>query len=277
MRSWRIGTAFGIGLYVHWTFLLLPAIVGWFNLQHGGYEAAALAVATIFALLGCVMLHELGHALMARVFGVGTRDITMYPIGGVARLERMPDRPIEELCIAVAGPLVNVVIAAGLLGGMLLTDTYARWAASPADMRYLAFGGKLLIQLFGMNVMLVLFNMLPAFPMDGGRVLRSLLAMWIDRIPATEVAVVVASGFAVLFVAFAWLNNQPIIGLIGVFVVFLGWQELAMLRRRRGVRRAADTEDIPTVLPVGPRVTVHVWDPVRGVWVAQPDGVRAHT
>ncbi|HTK77518.1 MAG TPA: M50 family metallopeptidase [Gemmataceae bacterium] len=276
MRSWRIGTAFGIGLYVHWTFLLLPAIVGWFNLQHDGYEAATLAVATIFALLGCVMLHELGHALMARVFGVGTRDITMYPIGGVARLERMPDRPVEELFIAVAGPLVNVVIAAGLLGGMLLTDTYARWAASPADMRYLAFGGKLLIQLFGMNVMLVLFNMLPAFPMDGGRVLRSLLAMWIDRVPATEVAVVVASGFAVLFMAFAWLNNQPIIGLIGVFVVFLGWQELAMLRRRRGVRRAAVTEDIPTVLPVGPRVTVHVWDPVRGVWVAPPDGVRAH-
>src|SRR5439155_7033352 len=175
MRSWGIGSAFVFGLYVHWTFLLLPAFIGLYNLQHGGLDAAALAVATIFALLGCVMLHELGHALMARVYGVGTRDITMYPIGGVARLERMPERPIEELLIAIAGPLVNVVIAAGLLGGMLLTDAYSRWAASPADMRYLAFGEKFLASLFGMNVMLVLFNMLPAFPMDGGRVLRSIL------------------------------------------------------------------------------------------------------
>lgn len=277
MRSWRIGTAFGIGLYVHWSFLLLPAVIGWYNLQHGGVEAAALAVATIFGLLGCVMLHELGHALMARVYGVGTRDITMYPIGGVARLERMPERPVEELFIAIAGPLVNVVIAAGLFGGLLLTDVFARYAASPADMRYLAFAEKFLVQLFGMNLMLVCFNMLPAFPMDGGRVLRSILAMWIDRIPATEVAVVVASAFAVLFMAYAILTGQPIIGLIGVFVVFLGWQELSMLRRRRGVRQAATVaEEIPTVLPVGPRVTVHVWDPLRGVWVAQPCAVRMH-
>jgi Zn-dependent protease len=277
MRSWRIGSAFGIGLYVHWTFLLLPAIIGWFNLQHGGYEAAALSVATIFALLGCVMLHELGHALMARVFGVGTRDITMLPIGGIARLERMPDRPVEELFIAIAGPLVNVVIAAGLFGGMLFTDILSRYTASPADMRYLAFGEKFLVQLLGMNVMLVCFNMLPAFPMDGGRVLRSILAMWIDRISATEVAVVVGSAFAVLFLGYAIMTGQPIIGLIGVFVVFLGWQELAMLRRRGGVQRAAVAEEIPTVLPAGPRVTVHVWDPLRGVWIAQPYEVHRHS
>jgi Zn-dependent protease len=277
MRSWRIGSAFGIGLYVHWSFLLLPAVIGWFNLRDGGFYAATLAVATIFALLGCVMLHELGHALMARAYGVGTRDITMYPIGGIARLERMPERPIEELFIAIAGPLVNVVIAAGLLGGMILTDTYSRWAASPADMRYLAFGEKFLVSLFNMNVMLVLFNMLPAFPMDGGRVLRSLLAMWLDRIPATEVAVMVACVFCALFVTVAILEQAPLIGLIGLFVVFLGRQELAMLRKRRSVPAAAIAEDIPTVLPAGPRVIVHVWDPLRGVWVAQRYGARRHS
>jgi len=276
MRSWRIGSAFGIGLYVHWTFLLLPAVIGWYNLRHGGYEAAALAVASIFALLGCVILHELGHALMARVYGIGTRDITMYPIGGVARLERMPDRPVEELLIAIAGPLVNVVIAVGLFGGLMLTG-----ALFLSDLRYLGFGERLLTSLFGMNVMLVLFNMLPAFPMDGGRVLRSLLAMWIDRIRATQVAVIVAGVFAAFFVVFAIVQNQPILGLIGVFVVFLGRQELAMLRYRRGLQSAGAfagvTEDIPTVLPARPRVTVHIWDPLRGVWVAQPYGVRAHT
>src|SRR5438093_13152421 len=148
MRSWRIGSAFGIGLYVHWTFLLLPAAIGWYNLQHGGTEAAVLSVATIFALLGCVMLHELGHALMARLYGVDTRDITMYPIGGIARLERMPERPVEELLIAIAGPLVNVVIAAGLFGGMVLSGTFERFGAVNST----SFGDLFLIQLFGMNV-----------------------------------------------------------------------------------------------------------------------------
>jgi Zn-dependent protease len=277
MRSWRIGSAFGIGLYVHWTFLLLPAFVGWYTLQHEGREAAALAVTCTFALLACVILHELGHSLMARVYGINTRDITMYPIGGIARLERMPEKPFQELFIALAGPLVNVVIATALLGGMVLTGTYLRLAASPADMRYLVFGEKFLAWLFGMNVMLVLFNMLPAFPMDGGRVLRSLLAMWIDRIRATEVAVVVASAFAVLFVGLAIIDRQPFLGLIGVFVLFFGRQELAMLRYGRGTRAVGVTEEIPTVLPTGPRVIVHVWDPMRGVWVAQPYVATRHS
>src|SRR5262245_34997323 len=118
-RSWKLGTAFGIGLYVHWSFLLAPALVLMNNWAHG-LEAAALAVGVVLAVFGCVLLHELGHALMARRFGIGTRDITLYPIGGVARLERMSDSPLEELAIAVAGPAVNVAIAAGLYAGMAL-------------------------------------------------------------------------------------------------------------------------------------------------------------
>jgi Zn-dependent protease len=210
---------------------------------------------------------------MARVYGVNTRDITMYPIGGIARLERMPERPIEELFIAIAGPLVNVVISLVLFGGMLLSGTFERIA----DIRSVGFGDRLLSELFLMNVVLVVFNMLPAFPMDGGRVLRSLLAMWIDRIPATEVAVMVACVFCALFLTVAILQKSPLIGLIGVFVVFLGRQELAMLRKRRSVPAAAVAADIPTVLPAGPRVIVHVWDPLRGVWVAQPYGARRHS
>jgi Zn-dependent protease len=277
MRSWRIGSAFGIGLYVHWSFLLLPAIVGWYKLSHDGLDAAMVSVVAVFALLGCVMLHELGHSLMARVYGVNTRDITMYPIGGIARLERMPERPIEELFIAIAGPLVNVVISLVFFGGMLLAGTFERMS----DVRSGGFVDKLVSELFLMNVALVIFNMLPAFPMDGGRVLRAVLAMWIDRIRATQVAVLVASVFAVLFVGLAIFGQQPLIGLIGVLVLFLGRQELAMLRYRQGVRPAAAVvgvaEEIPTVLPVGPRVIVHVWDPLRGMWVAQAYGARGQS
>src|SRR4051812_5429754 len=151
MRSWRIGSAFGIGLYVHWSFLILPAYVGWMNLQYGGAEAGLLAVSVIFSVFGCVMLHELRHAPMARGFGVGTRDITLYPIGGVARLERMPEKPFEELAIAVAGPLVNVVIAAGVILGMVLSGI----AFTNELLQYGSFGEMFLLELAFANVMLV--------------------------------------------------------------------------------------------------------------------------
>src|SRR5438128_272069 len=118
-RSWKIGTAFGIGLYVHWTFLLAPALVLMNNWDRG-LETALLMVGVILAVFGCVLLHELGHALMARRFGIQTRDITLLPIGGVARLEGMGNHPGEEIAIAAAGPAVNVIIAAGLWLGMAL-------------------------------------------------------------------------------------------------------------------------------------------------------------
>src|SRR5438309_2314905 len=117
-RSWKLGTAFGIGIYVHWTFLLLVGYVFFVNGRLGGLDRALYAVALLFAVFTCVVLHELGHALMARRFRIPTRDITLYPIGGVARLERMSEHPGEEMAIAVAGPLVNVVIAGGLWLGL---------------------------------------------------------------------------------------------------------------------------------------------------------------
>src|SRR5438270_7919071 len=112
-RSLRIGTAFGIGLYVHWTFLIIP-LLAIFSGAGAGLDGIAFTLIFVLGVFGCVILHELGHALMARSFGIGTRDITLLPIGGVARLERMGERPGEEIAIAIAGPLVNVVIAAGL-------------------------------------------------------------------------------------------------------------------------------------------------------------------
>src|SRR5262245_18366280 len=114
LRSWKLGTAFGIGLYVHWSFLLLPAYVV-FNAWGASAGQLLFLLGLVLAVFGCVLLHELGHALMARQFGIGTRDITLYPIGGVARLERMSEKPWEEVCIALAGPAVNAVLAVLLL------------------------------------------------------------------------------------------------------------------------------------------------------------------
>src|SRR6266478_3910452 len=122
-RSLRIGTAFGIGLYAHWSFLAIP-LIAVVSGAGGGLAEVLLSVTFVFGLFGCVLLHELGHALMARVFGIGTRDITLLPIGGVARLDRMSDHPGEEIAIAVAGPLVNVVIASGLWLGMCLAGAW---------------------------------------------------------------------------------------------------------------------------------------------------------
>src|SRR5205085_5928595 len=147
-RSWKLGTAFGIGLFVHWSFLLAPALVFYSNLDSGLY-AALFSVSVTLAVFGCVLLHELGHALMARTFGIGTKDITLLPIGGVARLERMSDHPGEEMAIAVAGPLVNVVIAAGLWIGMVLAGLgNLPFTATPELLAYGSAGTVFLAMLF---------------------------------------------------------------------------------------------------------------------------------
>src|SRR6266550_1050957 len=148
----------GIQLRIHVTFLLL---IGWLAFGYyaeGGSPAAASRVLFILLLFVCVVLHEFGHAFAAKAFGINTPDITLLPIGGVARLERMPEEPKQELIIAVAGPLVNVVIAA-----CLFLVIGSRAVLSPDT----AGGGNMLAQLLTINVALVLFNLLPAFPMDG--------------------------------------------------------------------------------------------------------------
>lgn len=175
-RSWKIGSAFGIPIYIHTTFLLVPLLAIWTSNVSGLVPVLAV-IGLILALFACVVLHEFGHALTARYFGIETRDVTLYPIGGVARLERMSEKPWEELLIAIAGPAVNVVIA------LLLAPVafYAIWTgAFHGDLHQLSLddglwpvAAELIVGLFSLNVGLVLFNLLPAFPMDGGRVLRT--------------------------------------------------------------------------------------------------------
>ncbi len=227
--SWRIGRVAGIDLSVHVTFLLL---LGWVAISY--YTArqsvadAFMGVAFILSLFAVVVLHELGHALTARRFGIPTRDITLLPIGGVARLERMPDDPKQELLVALAGPAVNVVLAAILYVVLQLGGG----TAPLTDMARV--GGSFLSRLLWVNVSLVLFNMLPAFPMDGGRVLRALLAMRLEYARATRVAATVGQAMAVVF-GFVGLFYNPFLVLIALFVWMGAAAEAATVQVRSAV------------------------------------------
>jgi Zn-dependent protease/predicted transcriptional regulator len=230
--SLKLGRILGIKVYVHFTFLLLLAFVGlgtWASARSLG--AALSLVAYLLALFTCVLLHEYGHALAARGYGIGTHDITLLPIGGLARLEKMPDKPAQELWVALAGPAVNVVIAGGLFVGLALTG---KWQSG--DLFNLQ-GGNFVKQLLGVNIMLVLFNLLPAFPMDGGRVLRALLAMRMDYSRATSIAATIGQGMAVLF-GFAGLFFNPMLLFIALFVWIGAGQEASATEMKSSLEGA---------------------------------------
>jgi len=224
--SLRLGSLLGVPVYVHWTFLLL---IAWFMagpLVSGSPDAMAAglrAAGFILAIFGCIVLHEMGHALAARRYGIATRDITLLPFGGVASLERMPEKPVQELVVALAGPLVNVVIAALIIPAVLAIDGVAAFTppAGDSDGAVLLHRSHFLASLGAVNLFLVIFNMIPALPMDGGRVLRSLLAMATDRSRATAIAAGVGQFVAVGFVVLGLFAGHVFLMLIGVFV-FLG-------------------------------------------------------
>jgi Zn-dependent protease len=219
--SWRIGKLAGIGIYVHATFLLLILFILFMNLREGKSLATATAgVFFILAIFACIVLHELGHALAARHYGIRTRDITILPIGGLARLERMPDIPIQELWVALAGPAVNAIIAGGLFVIDFLTGV------RPELHAFRWTGGSFLNKLMVVNVWLLVFNLIPAFPMDGGRVLRALLATRLEYVRATFVAARVGQGIAFLF-GFAGLFTDPFLVFIALFVWMGAEQESA--------------------------------------------------
>jgi Zn-dependent protease len=211
--SWKLGRIAGIDVYVHATFALLLLWVGFISyVPRRDVNDVLAGLAFILCLFGVVVLHELGHALAARRYGIKTRDITLLPIGGVARLERMPDEPKQELVVALAGPAVNVVLA----GGLFAVLYFGRLPISPPE-EVATFGGNLLSQLFMANVFLAVFNMLPAFPMDGGRVLRALLAMRMDYVRATRIAAGIGQFMAVLFGLIGLMGN-PLLLVIALFV-----------------------------------------------------------
>ena len=211
--SWRAGSLFGIAVYIHWTFVIL---LGWIALGHvqsdGTFLQFAIGVLSIAVLFGVVLLHELGHSLMARRFGIETKDITLLPIGGLARLERMPDKPRQEFWVAIAGPAVNVALA--LIAFVILQFRGAH-GVLPEE---LGFATHPLEQFYAVNVYLVLFNMLPAFPMDGGRVLRAVLASRLPYAQATRIAASIGQGMALLFVFAGVMTGNFMLLFIALFV-----------------------------------------------------------
>jgi Zn-dependent protease len=218
--SWKIGQLAGIDLRIHATFLL---VLGWVLVSYWmtgkSMEGMLGGLAFIVALFACVVLHEMGHALVARKFGIRTRDITLLPIGGVARLERLPEDPGQELWVALAGPAVNVAIAAVLYVWLTLTHEWE--AFSRLGVVTGAFPERLLMA----NIWLVLFNLVPAFPMDGGRVLRALLASRMTYSNATQIAASVGQALAFIF-GFVGLFTNPMLVFVSLFVWIGASQEV---------------------------------------------------
>jgi Zn-dependent protease/CBS domain-containing protein len=241
--SLKVGKILGIDVKVHLTFFLLLVWFGFIYYAQGGGAAAVQGLLFILLLFVCVLLHEFGHALAARRYGIATKDIILLPIGGVARLQRMPDKPSQELVVALAGPAVNVVIVLILLlllGGVQTLDMTR--AENPS----------LLQQLLSANIWLVLFNLVPAFPMDGGRVLRSLLAMRLPYAQATQTAATIGQGMAFLF-GFLGLFYNPLLIIIALFI-FLGASQEASVATMRDVMKgmpvsAAMVTDFRTLTP----------------------------
>ena len=217
-----LGRFAGIKVMIHWTFLILIAWIVFVEVQRGSNTTDILiTIGFVLTIFLFVVLHEFGHALTARRFGIDTKKITLLPIGGVASLEKMPEEPKRELLIAVAGPAVNVALAILLA---FFVD-FGKFSDSEQLQNMQSINNQnFLFSLFAVNVMLVLFNAIPAFPMDGGRVLRAVLAMKMDRVKATNIASRLGQFAAIGFVFFGLLYN-PILILIGIFIFFGAYSE----------------------------------------------------
>ena len=279
-RSWKLGTLGGVVICVHSTCLLLVALQLLQPLVAGGWPLALYRLTLYLAVLGCIVLHELGHARMARHYGIATRDITLYPIGGVASLERMSEKPSEEFWIALAGPAVSVVIAAIL---RLLTVILPDWF--PVQTAAGFQPGYFVCHLALINVGLVIFNLLPAFPMDGGRMLRALLSGPLGRLRATRIAAGIGSILALVLGIGGAMSGQILLVLVAAFVYFVGNRELA------NVQRGESIEQIPAVntrmlqpdaeIPEGSRLTTAktgtlTWEEEANAWVFWEDGRPVH-
>jgi Zn-dependent protease len=252
--SWKLGRIAGIDVFLHPTFFLLLAYVA----MMGGGIGSVLLVSAVF---GCVLLHELGHALTARRFGIATEDITLYPIGGVARLRHMPRAPGAELLIALAGPAVNVAIVLALMAVQTLGLGGSPWSPSLL--------GLCVDDLILINLGLAFFNLIPAFPMDGGRVLRALLSGWIGRERATLIAAGIGRGLALLFGLYCLFHGMFLQALLAGFIYLAAGHELARVLAEEGHLRARRAWAQPD-----PLAGQGIWTAPPGFrWVSRGNGV----
>ena len=242
--SFHIATFSGIPVKIHWSFGLLLLYIAFDTTQTTGFKLLAILISIGFVLsvFVCVILHEFGHALMARKFGVRTHDITMTPIGGIARLERMPEGKGQEFWVAIAGPMVNFVIVGLIWCGFFLIEgiklplfSPALWSVENQPPSYF------LIMLLA-NGYLGVFNLIPAFPMDGGRMLRSLLSLRMSREKATQIASITGQILASGLFLIGLVRGQPTLALIGLFIFFAARQENKMLQRQSKLEHSDATD-----------------------------------
>ena len=227
----RIITVANIPVYLHWSFSLLLFYILYFGKSNGmDWQGTALVGVLFMALFVCVVLHEFGHALTARHYGVETKDIILSPLGGIARLNKLPEKPMQEFFVAAAGPLVNFIIALVLSSYFLIYN--------PSDL-FDNFSGRnqvfsswvyLIPMLVVMNVALGVFNLLPAFPLDGGRILRALLAIRLGRVRATRIASFLGQALAIAFCIIGFYNMDIILGFIGIFVFLMASYEYKIVK-----------------------------------------------
>ncbi len=230
--SYKILSIRGISIHIHWTFLLL---VGWVILANAStgnnIEQITWSLLFLLAVFACITLHELGHALMAARFGIQAKEIVLLPIGGIASIEKFPENPGQELAISIAGPLVNVAIA-GLLWLLIPNMSIIENGQHMTIMH----GHDFIYNLRTVNIALAVFNLIPAFPMDGGRILRALLGFKLNYIQATTIAATVGKVIAILFIMAGIVLINPILPAIGIFIIFSAGAEESYLRLKSLVK-----------------------------------------
>jgi Zn-dependent protease/CBS domain-containing protein len=251
--SFKIGRFSDIDVRVHWTFFLLLAFFAFIGYQASGSLMGALtATITIVALFFCVLLHEFGHSLVAQRLGIEIHNITLLPLGGVSNFESLPEKPADEVKTTIAGPLVNVVLALVFFGVGLLFGAVPRVPADP----FMDIGsvGQFFFYLGYLNVVLAVFNLLPAFPLDGGRILRALLATRLGAIRATDISSVVGKIFAAVFFLIGLISGNFLLAFVAVFI-YIGANGEAQMVRQQGLTRGLTVSDVMGTKPRTETVT----------------------
>jgi len=232
-QAYQIGKLFGIPIKVHITFIFLLFFIGLMINKIAGDVNPFYGMFVIILIFFCVVLHEVSHSLVAKHFGINVRDIILLPIGGVAQIEEIPEDPKEEILIAIAGPLLSLFLA-----GIFLIVSILIYGKTKLDINTFSkyiFNKNIFMSLFSINLVLGIFNILPAFPMDGGRVLRGVLALFLNHLTATKIAVGIGQAFAIFFIFFGMFFNWWLI-LIGFFIYLGAANEEKMAEIRASVQ-----------------------------------------